>query len=95
MFSVEDIDACEKLGPRAVYGLVLKELAKENNRVFALSGDLIKSSGLDRMKREMPDRVINVGVAEQNMVGVAAGLASEGFIPFASSFAPVYYTARK
>lgn len=88
MFSVEDIDAWEKLGPRAVYGLVLKELAKENNRVFALSGDLIKSSGLDRMKREMPDRVINVGVAEQNMVGVAAGLASEGFIPFASSFAP-------
>jgi len=88
MFSVEDIDAWEKLGPRAVYGLVLKELAKENNRVLALSGDLIKSSGLDRMRREMPERVINVGVAEQNLVGVAAGLASEGLIPFASSFAP-------
>lgn len=88
MPSIEDIAMWEKLGPRAVYGLILKEIAREDERIFALSGDLVKSSGLDRMKREIPDRVINVGVAEQNMIGVAAGLASEGYIPFASSFAP-------
>lgn len=88
MPNIEEIPMWEKLGSRAVYGLILKELAKLDERVIALSGDLVKSSGLDRMKRELPNRVINVGVAEQNLIGVAAGLASEGYIPFASSFAP-------
>ena len=53
-----------------------------------LSGGLGDSSGLSRFKKTYPDRFINVGIAEQNMIGVAAGLAKEGYNVFATSFAP-------
>ena len=53
-----------------------------------LSGGLGDSSGLSRFKNTYPDRFINVGIAEQNMIGVAAGLAKEGYNVFATSFAP-------
>jgi len=53
-----------------------------------VSGDLGDSSGLSRFKKTYPDRFINVGIAEQNMIGVAAGLAKEGYNVFATSFAP-------
>lgn len=53
-----------------------------------LSGGLGDSSGLSRFKNTYPDRFLNVGIAEQNMIGVAAGLAKEGYNVFATSFAP-------
>jgi transketolase len=53
-----------------------------------VSGDLGDSSGLARFKNTFPDRFINTGIAEQNMIGVAAGLAKEGYNVFATSFAP-------
>ena len=53
-----------------------------------LSGDLGDSSGLARFKNTYPDRFINTGIAEQNMIGVAAGLAKEGYNVFTTSFAP-------
>jgi transketolase len=53
-----------------------------------ISADLGNSSGLDRFKLAHPNKFVNVGIAEQNMVGVAAGIAKEGFVVFASSFAP-------
>ena len=53
-----------------------------------VSGDLGDSSGLARFKNAFPDRFINIGIAEQNMIGVAAGLAKEGHNVFATSFAP-------
>ena len=77
-----------KLGPRAVYGQALFEIAQMDPDVLAISADLGNSSGLDRMKSGLPSQFINVGIAEQNMIGVAAGLAKEEFIVFASSFAP-------
>ena len=77
-----------RMGPRAVYGLTLLELATENDKVYALSADLGGSSGMSRLMAEMPERYINVGIAEQNLIGVSAGFASEGLVPFASSFAP-------
>lgn len=77
-----------RLGARATYGLALFELAKTNPEIMALSADLVKSSGLDRMAGALPDQVLNTGIAEQNMVGVAAGLARQGYRVFASSFAP-------
>lgn len=76
------------MGPRATYGSVLNELAKCNEKIVALSADLGNSSGLDRFKKDNPDRFIQVGIAEQNLIGIAAGLANEGFQPFISSFAP-------
>lgn len=77
-----------RLGPRAVYGQALLALASEDDRIIALSADLGNSSGLDRFKATFPDRFINAGIAEQNMIGIAAGIAKEGLTVFASSFAP-------
>jgi transketolase len=77
-----------RLGPRAVYGQALLDIASYIPNLIALSADLGNSSGLDRFRNSYPDRFINVGVAEQNLVGVAAGIAKEGFVCFASSFAP-------
>lgn len=77
-----------RVGSRGMYGQAVLDVATSNERVVALSADLGNSSGLDRFKNAFPDRFINVGIAEQNLIGVAAGIAKEGFVPFASSFAP-------
>ncbi len=75
------------LGSRGTFGIVLLELAHQYPNLVALSADLCKSSGLDRFSSTYPDRFFNTGIAEQNMIGVASGLASGGFIPFVTSFA--------
>lgn len=77
-----------RLGPRAVYGQALTALAADNRNILALSADLGRSSGLDRLARERPEQFVNTGIAEQNMVSCAAGLARMGFTVFASTFAP-------
>jgi len=77
-----------RFGSRAVYGQALLMLAENHPDVLALSADLGTSSGLSPFMRKYPKRFLNIGIAEQNMVGVSAGLAKEGFIPFISSFAP-------
>ena len=77
----EQILLWSKLGPRAVYGQTVQNLVESNSFVIALSADLGSSSGLDRLRRSNPDKFINVGVAEQCLVGFSAGLAKEGLIP--------------
>ena len=77
-----------RMGPRAVYGLTMMEIIEKYPDVYVLSGDLARSSGLGRVMETYPDRFMNAGIAEQNLIGVSAGLAKEGLIPFASSFAP-------
>ena len=77
-----------RMGPRAVYGQILYELAKTNPNIMALSADLGRSSGLDRFSKEFPDQFLNVGIAEQNLIGISAGLARMEFDVFASTFAP-------
>lgn len=77
-----------KLGSRATYGQAILSLPDLNSNVLAMSADLGNSSGLAPFIRKYPDKFINIGIAEQNMIGVAAGLAKEGFIPFVTSFAP-------
>ena len=77
-----------RLGPRATYGLAMLDLIEKDERIYALSGDLGGSSGLQRLMETHPDHYLNTGIAEQNLLGVSAGLAKEGLIPFASSFAP-------
>ena len=76
------------LGPRATYGMAMLDLIENNDKVYGLSADLGVSSGMSRLMSAHPDRFLNPGIAEQNMIGVCAGLAREGLIPFASSFAP-------
>ena len=77
-----------KLGSRAVFGMVVTELAAEHENFYAMSGDLCRSSGLARFQEQYPERFINAGIAEQNMVGVAGGMAKDGTLIFATSFAP-------
>lgn len=62
-------------------------LGKGNDKVVGLTADLAESTRLDRFAQNHPERFFEVGVAEQNLVGIAAGLAREGFIPFATSYA--------
>ena len=77
-----------RLGQRAAYGQSLLRLADIHSDIFCLSADLGNSSGLDRFISRYPSRYLNVGIAEQNLIGVSAGLSSVGFNCFASSFAP-------
>jgi len=77
-----------RLGSRGVFGQAILALAETKQDLMVLSADLGNSSGLDRFRKAYPDKFLNVGVAEQNMIGVAAGLAREGFVTFATSFAP-------
>lgn len=76
------------IGERPTFGATLFELAKDNNDIIAVIADVTNSAGLGNMQREMPDRIINVGIAEQNMMGAATGLASEGYTVFTATFAP-------
>ena len=72
---------------RDVFGQTLVELGKENSRMLVLDADLHTSSKAGYFKSAYPDRFIQVGIAEQNLFGIAAGLAHEGFIPFPCTFA--------
>ncbi|RDY27618.1 transketolase family protein [Romboutsia weinsteinii] len=81
------------LATREAYGKALLELGKENENIVVLDADLSKSTKTADFAKEYKDRFINVGIAEQNLMGVSAGLASYGKIPFASTFA-VFATGR-
>ena len=72
---------------RAVYCETLMRLAEKDSRIFVMDADLMKASGTMPFKAAHPDRTIDAGVAEANMVGVAAGLSAAGKIPFATTFA--------
>ncbi|MDR1472901.1 MAG: transketolase family protein [Synergistaceae bacterium] len=76
------------MGSRAVFGAAMLELAAQRDDIYVLSADLIISSGLDRFCKAYPDRCFNVGIAEQNLIGIAAGMAHDGATVFATSFAP-------
>ena len=72
---------------RAGFGRGLLEAGRQDSRVVALCADLTESTQMHLFQREFPDRFIEVGIAEQNLVTVAAGLARAGKIPFTSSYA--------
>lgn len=71
---------------RAVYCDTLIELAEKDSRIMVLEADLMKASGTMPFKAKFPDRGVDVGVAEANLVGVSAGLSNAGKIPFAATF---------
>src|SRR5512141_1770439 len=72
---------------REAYGQALAEIGRVNPNVVALDADLAKSTYSVKFAKEFPDRFFTIGIAEANMVGMAGGLALNGKIPFASSFA--------
>ena len=71
---------------RAVYCDTLIDLAKTNEKIMVVEADLMRASGTMKFKDVFPERTIDVGVAEANMVGVSAGLSAGGKIPFAATF---------
>ncbi len=71
---------------RAVYAETLIRLGAENKNIVVVEADLMRATGTTPFAKAYPDRAINVGVAEANMVGIAAGLSTEGKIPFAATF---------
>lgn len=73
---------------RIAFAEELSELARANERIIVVCNDSVGSSNLVAFREEFPDRLINVGIAEQNMVGVGAGLANSGMIPFVCGGAP-------
>ncbi len=79
----------DKLGmaTREAFGRALAELGKENQDIVVLDADLSKSTYTNLFAKEFPERFFSCGISEANMVGIAAGLAASGKIPFVSSFA--------
>jgi len=73
---------------RQAFAAELTALARADERIVAVCNDSVGSSNLVQFREEFPDRLINVGIAEQDLVGVAAGLANGGFIPIVSAAAP-------
>jgi transketolase len=73
---------------RKAFADTLIELARTDERIVAVCNDSVGSSNLVGFRQEFPDRLINVGIAEQDLVGVGAGLANGGLIPFVSAAAP-------
>lgn len=77
----------EKKDTRSGFGIGLHELGKQNPNVVALCADLIGSLKMDAFKKEFPERFFQIGIAEANMMGIAAGLTIGGKIPFTGTFA--------
>lgn len=83
----------EKQATREAYGQALEVLGANNDSVVVLDADLSKSTKTNMFQKKFPERFFDMGIAEQNMMGVAAGLAATGKVPFASTFA-VFATGR-
>ncbi len=82
-----DVYSQIKLQTAEIYGNTLCELAAEHPDIVGLSADLAKSTKIGLMQEKFPERFFNVGIAEQNMFGIAAGMAKAGLTPFVSTFA--------
>lgn len=87
--AIQDIPTLpmSKIASRDAAGQALLNAARNNPNIWALTSDVLNSTGLVPFSEAFPDRFINVGIAEQTMMGIAAGLATCGKIPFATTFA--------
>ncbi|MGM9698308.1 MAG: transketolase family protein [Prevotella sp.] len=90
MFEITRLSArtCSMLGQRgSIFGQAVLDAAKEDEKFVLLTADLATLSGMDRYCKTYPNQFVNVGIAEQNMVGIAAGMAAEGFHPVVTTYA--------
>lgn len=86
-YLIEDLSKAVKKSMRDGFGEELVKLGEKNKKVVVLTADLMESTKTDLFKAEFPERFFEMGIAEQNMMGVAAGMALSGKIPFVCSFA--------
>ncbi len=84
----KSIKTWSTIGARPTYGLAVTELANNRSDLIVVTGDVSESAGLGRFRKLSPEKFIDVGIAEQNMIGVAAGLAGNGYNVFTVTFAP-------
>jgi len=88
MIKISKLKMYAKMGSRASFGMAALELAKETDNLMVLTADVSTSAGLDRYRKKYPDKFLDVGIAEQNMMGIATGLSSEGYEVITTTFAP-------
>lgn len=86
-FNPKNIKRWMMMGTRNAFGAFLTELAADHPELFAMTADFTKSTGLAKFKELYPNQFLSTGIAEQSMIALASGLASEGRNVFASSFA--------
>tara|TARA_Y100000590_G_scaffold468870_1_gene653584 strand:- start:547 stop:1509 length:963 start_codon:yes stop_codon:yes gene_type:complete len=84
----KNIKIWSTIGSRATLGIAALDLAKKIDNLMVLTCDVSTSAGLDRYRKTYPEKYLDVGIAEQNMIGIAAGLASEDFNVITTTFAP-------
>lgn len=83
----KDIRMWSRLGQRgAFFGVAMPDIAERKDNVKLLTADLAILSGMDRYIKAFPNKFLNVGIAEQNMIGIAAGLAMDGYNVFATTY---------
>lgn len=92
-YSPIDIRSFSLLGQRGAFGKVVCDLAAKDKRIYAMTADQGAGAATKRFQEQFPDRFINFGISEQNAVGVCAGLANEGLIPFVA-FQAVFTSMR-
>ena len=86
--SDKELKQWSRIGSRAAFGIAALELGATVDDLIILSSDTSTSAGLERFKKSYPEKFQDVGIAEQNMMGIAAGLASEGVTVYTATFAP-------
>ena len=84
----KNIKMWSTIGSRATFGLAAFEMAKNIDNLMVLTADVSTSAGLDRYRKTYPEKYLDVGIAEQNMIGVATGLSSEGYKVITTTFSP-------
>lgn len=87
-FNAKNIKKWSTIGPRPTFGLIMTELARQNEDIMVITADVSTSAGLERYKRMCPNQFLDVGIAEQNMMTIATGLSNEGYKVFTTTFAP-------
>lgn len=88
MFKLADDFGAPGIPYRDAFNDTLIDVMKENDRVYMLEADLGGASGTLKIQKEMPDRFVEMGISEQDMMGTAAGMSSEGLVPFVHTFGP-------
>ena len=73
---------------RQVLAAELERMMAENENIVVIDADLSKPNGVAGLRKKYPERAFDVGIAEQNMASIAAGMSSYGFIPFITTFTP-------
>ena len=87
-FDKKIISDWTRMGMRKAYGPILETVAVDHSNLVALTADVADSANLIQFSRKFPDQFYNIGIAEQNMTGIACGMAKEGHNVFLCSFAP-------